>query len=789
MTYQAFSGWASGPTTTVVLVVLACCSGHVAAQTQAPAKNSAAETLPAVQVQADRSATEKNHLPTTTESITAARIADTVNAVTVEDTIKYLPNILVRKRYSGDTQAPLSTRTTGINASARSLLYADGVLLSTLINNNNANGSPQWFMVTPEEIERIDVLYGPFAAAYPGNSYGAVVEIATRRPTRFEASANLGLASSDFQQYRTDAHTGSRHGSIALGNRNGPWSWRLSASHLETDSQPLTYLSINQSSTPAAASAQVIGGAIPDRNRTGGAIALLGSGNLTHTVQDNARIKLAYDFNQQWNAAYSLGYWQNKADAISTSYLTTAAGAPYYGSSGNVSINGKSASAATIASLFSSNRVAQEHWMQSLVLRSKTGGPWEGEVILSQVDYGRDLTRTSTAPYPAGQTGGAGRITDAGGTGWHTADAKASWRPGFASLHLLSIGVHLDQFKLVSPTTSTTDWRQGGSGALFSDARGTTRTVAVWAQDLWQLAPTVSATLGMRYERWRAFDGFNYAVAANGAGFPVNQPGVDSSGMSPKASLSWQIDPAWNVAGSIGRALRFPTVGELYQNIQTGAAFNQANPFLRPEHVVAGEFAVEHTTVEGRLRLSLFEERVSDALIGQTASLPGIAVPVTFVQNVNRTRQRGVELVGERKNVLLPGLEVSGSLTHVDARILTNDSYAPTLAGATSVGKRTPYVPAWRATAVATYKPSPRWTYTLAGRYSTRLYATVDNTDVNPATYQGFEGFFVADARVRAQIDRNWSAAFGIDNLNDRRYFLFHPFPGRTFLAELKYAY
>ena len=126
---------------------------------------------------------------------------------------------------------------------------------------------------------------------------------------------------------------------------------------------------------------------------------------------------------------------------------------------------------------------------------------------------------------------------------------------------------------------------------------------------------------------------------------------------------------------------------------------------------------------------------------------------------------------------------------HVDARILANDSYVPTLAGATSVGKRTPYVPAWRATAVATYKPSPRWTYTLAGRYSTRLYATVDNTDVNPATYQGFEGFFVADARVRAQIDRNWSAAFGVDNLNDRHYFLFHPFPGRTFLAELKYAY
>ena len=74
-------------------------------------------------------------------------------------------------------------------------------------------------------------------------------------------------------------------------------------------------------------------------------------------------------------------------------------------------------------------------------------------------------------------------------------------------------------------------------------------------------------------------------------------------------------------------------------------------------------------------------------------------------------------------------LDISGSLTHVDARILANDSYVPTAPGAASVGKRTPYVPAWRATAVATYKLDQRWTYTLAGRYSTRPYATVDNTD------------------------------------------------------------
>src|SRR3954467_15354856 len=112
------------------------------------------------------SSTEKYQLPVTTESVTAEQMAETINVVNVEDAIKYLPSLIVRKRNFGDQQAVLATRTSGLGQSARSLVYADGVLLSTLIGNNNSNAAPRWSMVAPEEIARIDVLYGPFAAAY-----------------------------------------------------------------------------------------------------------------------------------------------------------------------------------------------------------------------------------------------------------------------------------------------------------------------------------------------------------------------------------------------------------------------------------------------------------------------------------------------------------------------------------------------------------------------------------------------------------------------------------------------
>ena len=141
--------------------------------------------------------------PATTLTVTADAIGTRVNAVSTEDTLKYAPSLIIRKRHIGDNFAPIATRTSGLGSSARSLIYADGVLLSALIGNNNGNGSPRWTLVTPEEIERIDVLYGPFSAAYSGNSIGATVNITTRMPEKLEASARALVNLQDFSLYGT----------------------------------------------------------------------------------------------------------------------------------------------------------------------------------------------------------------------------------------------------------------------------------------------------------------------------------------------------------------------------------------------------------------------------------------------------------------------------------------------------------------------------------------------------------------------------------------------------------
>ena len=199
---------------------------------------------------------------------------------------------------------------------------------------------------------------------------------------------------------------------------------------------------------------------------------------------------------------------------------------------------------------------------------------------------------------------------------------------------------------------------------------------------------------------------------------------------------------------------------------------------------------IERKWSDGRIRLTLFEERVNNAVISQTNSVN--QTPVTTFSNVAAIRMQGVELSGEKNDVAIRGLQLFGSVTYVDSRILSDPAWAGTnpLTGLpdTVVGKRVPYVPDWRARFGVTYRPNESWAYTVAARYSGKQYSTLDNTDIISHVYGAFDNYFVVDMKVHYVATQNFSFDFGIDNIFNEQYFLFHPFPGRTFVLAAKYT-
>ncbi|MES2386250.1 MAG: TonB-dependent receptor [Pseudomonadota bacterium] len=727
-------------------------------------------------------------IPATIEGVTREQIEQNINATDSEDALKYLPSLLVRKRYIGDyNHAILSSRASGTGNSARSAVYADGILLSNYLGNGIANGTnyaPRWGLVTPEEIERVDVLYGPFSAAYPGNSVGAVVDYVTRMPTRFEAHAKLGSFSQNFRLYGSDSPYGGSQASASLGNRSGDWSWFLNLNRTHSSGQPLTFTTRLLSTAAPAAGAVPVTGAVAGLNTRNQPWLLVGGATQYETQQEHVKLKVAYDLSPTVRASYTLGYWDNNSQNRSETYLRNAGGSPVY--SGNVSIDGRGYNLA--ASDFGVSNEMLTHVMHGLSLKSHTKGVFDWEVAASVYGYQTDQIRASTTAQPASLSGGAGTLQDQDGTGWNNLALKGIWRPqGVSGAHLVDFGYQQDSYKLrILKSNTVGNWLSGSAGTLVSEVGGRTQLRSVYAQDAWAFAPKWKTVLGMRVENWHASNGFTTFAPGNAAN--AAYAARSESAVSPKAALSWQWTADTTLKASTGRAVRFPTVGELYGATATVNAQYVNDPNLRPEKSWTTELTAEKDFGNSVLRFTLFTEATRDALYSQLRFDAAANSNISRVQNVGRIQTNGLEVAFSGSDLLRAtvgkGLGFSGSVTYADSRIRENSGFVTTPGD--TVGKYQPRVPVWRATALASYRFDPAWTGTLAARYSGRQFASLDNSDVNGFAYMGTSKYFVTDVRFHYKVDKRWTAAFGIDNLNNYRYWNFHPYPQRTFMAELK---
>jgi len=739
---------------------------------------------------------EKFQLPNTVASVTRKDIEEKLNIIDTEDVVKYMPSLSIRKRNNGETQAVLQTRTWGYGSSARSLVYADDLLLSALVGNDNSIGAPRWGLVSPEEIERVDFLYGPFSAAYSGNSIGGVLQITTRMPEKLEVTAKQTQSLQDFSLYGTSKLFHTEVTSVTVGDKVGDFSWFFAGNFAHGTTQPLTYVTTGNATNYIGSWWAQTKFGVPNN--------VVGSAGNLENDQINAKLKLAYDITPTVRAAYTVGFWSDDGTSKPENYL-----APGY--------DAFAASPALPASALSGfgsayYRIQEQMLTNALSVKSNTHGVFDWELSASHFTYlnsAQVSPNTAVSPFGYSSTG---KVAVNTGTYWTLLDLKGILRPegdGLLHGHEVSFGLHGDQYHLNNPTYLTTSWPSGlsaSTGVASSIGDGTTRTQALWVQDAWKFAPDFKLTVGVRGEHWQASDGYNQALSGlNALGtsatgnlastLPIYQKNLYHTRFSPKGSLQWTPDSDWTVTGSIGLANRFPTAKELYNLTSlssTGQNINP-NPNLLPEVALSSELAIERKLgTDGEARLSFFDEEVRDAMISQSTYAAGTNVLTSATVNVDRVRNRGIEFAARKDNVLIHGFELSGSATFLDSRVLADSRWVPTAAypwDTSVVGKNVPSIPKWRWTATATYRPDDHWAFTVGARWQSRFWTTLDNNDVASGVYQGFDRFFVVDTKIHYRWNSHVSLDFGIDNIGNYKYFLFHPFPQRTFVFSGKYEF
>lgn len=738
----------------------------------------------------------RSGLPAGLPGSTASKTFDQLrnqNLVNPEDALQYLPNTTVRKRYIGDRNALIAGRSFGTLQPSRALVYLDGYLISNFLGRFDA---PRWNMISPEAMERVDVLYGPYSALLPGNSIGTTMSVSQRVPKGLEASGRVIAARQSFDLYGQKDHYGAQQVSLHLGQRLDTGLWfTADVNHQDSTSQPMQYGSVSANASgvfapltnPPPTAVIPVTGVVYDTDPKGLKRAIFGAnaGAIDHTVQDTVNLRAGYRFTPTVEGSVMASWWGNRSETRNATFLRDGNGNPVW--KGDISHDGNIFRIA--ASSFAPSTREESHQQLGATVKTRNATGWNGSVVISDYRILNDDARQANQPDAVAfsSNGSDGTLTRRDGTGWNTFEVQGTWTPSAGDWtdgrHALAFGLHRNAYQLDNTVQAITDWRNSSGGALTQYYRGKTEVTALYAQDAWRLQDDLRLTLGWREEQFRAFDGSQF-----GGGQSRPYPERTLHGHSPKAALAWSVRDDLVLKLSAGRGVRFPNVEELYNGTVTSTSVTLSDPNLQPETSDAVELSAEQTWDTQRLRVSLFHDDVKNAILRQTTT-DALACQTTgtsatnysCVRNVDRVKTSGIEFAWQAQDLFIRGLSLDASLALTHSKIKANQQ------DPASVGQWWLRVPKERATVQASYQLNADWRFSAGFRHEGRAYNDVYNADINPNVYGGVSSVNQLDLRGSYQLTKQLELALGLNNALDARAYQSHPYPGRTLFAELRF--
>jgi iron complex outermembrane receptor protein len=202
-------------------------------------------------------------------------------------------------------------------------------------------------------------------------------------------------------------------------------------------------------------------------------------------------------------------------------------------------------------------------------------------------------------------------------------------------------------------TGSGADQNLGVTGALRRQESNSVRSSDLYLQGELELAPTVSASLGLRSGRMKVETEDEYLANGNDSG------SLSYSYNTPVLALQWMPSPALNLYVSAGKGFESPTLNELAYRPDGATGFNTT---LQPQTSLQVELGAKwrNDALGLAVEAALFRADTDDE-IGVLTNSGGRS---TF-QNVGSTRRSGAEL-GLRWQPS-PAWRAMAAVTYLDA--------------------------------------------------------------------------------------------------------------------------
>jgi iron complex outermembrane recepter protein len=691
-----------------------------------------------------------------------------VNALNVEDLMKYAPNFFVRKRYIGDANGVPGFRGTHSTQSARTLVMIDGFVVSNFLGNS-FGFPPKWGVVGPGEVRQFDIVYGPYSSRYGGNSMGGIVSITTREPQANEAFATAQVFSQAYEQYVTkDTYNGfTFEGGLGFKPKDQPFSARISWRHFDNVGQPQSWFQL----TPATGAQGVaVTGAVNDPALIV-QTPIFAAEAAPKTVQDQVKVRVDADLPNDWKAQGLVVGWKSDFDTTKPeSYLRDSNNVSVF--TGRVQFNGQPWTMPAV-NLSLNERL---EYLTGIKLEGPALG-WDLRANLSHYWIDTGDTKTSTG-YANGVANGAGTFTQQDGVGWTTLDLVAKRSLGRFTW---AIGGQTNQYDTTQNIYATTNWRTAAGQTLTNVTGGTSQLSGIFAEVQTDISDTLAITAGLRSDWWRAQDGKISALTSGVLRTQTYATRKDEA-ISPSVSATWNFAQDWTAQLSLATATRFPTVSELFQGRLNSAGefdVNSFDPNLKPEHSKDVNLLVRRDFGKARLTTSAYWQEIDDTIF----SLQGFnqfGVITSSFKNIDRVRHAGWELIGESHDLLLEGLSTDLNIAYLDSKTVKNAALP------VSEGVQFPRIPKWRVNGNVRYRFMPKWQVNLGWRYASRPNTNLQGTQRGDTFGYASEQFII-DARLTWDVREHVQISLGVDNLNNDAAWAFHPFPQRTISFEVKW--
>ncbi|MDW8002667.1 MAG: TonB-dependent receptor [Deltaproteobacteria bacterium] len=705
------------------------------------------ERLEPIVVTATRVETPLEIAPGSVHVVTRGEI-EIKSPLTIDEVLNELPGVYVRRgKGLMDTLSSITLR--GIPDQKRTLILMNGIPL-----NNAYTGSVKMGGYYPEDLERVEVVKGPFSALYGGYAMGGVVNFITKMPEKKELTLKTGYGSA---WKKNDAMEDLRRFYVSYGDKIlGKLSLFLSYGWQGTDGYP-TDLNVQTTKPPAN-----ITGYEVTRTREGRTAYIIGHRGDNEWWDDSITIKAQYEL--QKDKKINLSFMRNRYRydyEDPETYLRDASGNPvwsYPGVRENTFLSGGGGGIQNQYSLGFETKIRDELKMKLTLSLLQIPDSW-------YVTTSPQATRAGCGADPKQ----CGYVSNTPSTAYlgdvqfsfplfknHTFTLGGSWRLGHANTK---------EYYLK-------DWRDEDSRAgLKYESEGRDRTLAFFVQDEISIGDKIIFYVGFRQDFWKTYDG--YANDVGRLGYPKAYPAKSASSFSPKLAFVYKHSEFATLRGSIGRAFRPPTVYELYRTWTTAAGTTYAgNPYLDPEYTLSWDLGLEGRFRTGlRISLTYFENHMKDLIYRR-------AVTDTFREfvNVGKAESRGIEIQADQK--LGKWIKIYGNMTYTDSEIKKNP------ASPASRGCRLTYTPHLTGNVGIDFEKSP-WSLKLYGRYVDKVYATDDNRDRVNNVYGSYDPYFVVEGKVSYELTKYAKLSLSMDNIFNRKYYYYYRAPGRSWFTEL----